>query len=153
MHAINQGVPRPRNTLTELLPVTLPTAASACFSLKTAHLLANKSGRLVPSATKVMAVTSALSPIRQPNMVARSPTITVRSPIIPRATQNVNQPPNHVQGGQTANITCKKTAPTEVGYGTVETSFFKLSLSCTDYGWQLQGKEYSKSRNHEHSLI
>ena len=136
MHAINQGVPRPRNTLTELLPVTLPTAASACFSLIAAHLLANKSGRLVPSATKVMAVTSALRPIRQPNIVARSPTITVRSPIIPRATQNVNQPPNHVQGGQTANITCKKNKHIRKS-ATVQPKL--LSLSCP-YPVQITGK-------------
>jgi hypothetical protein len=45
------------NTLTELLPVTFPIALSAVFSFTAAALLANVSGREVPRATKVMAVT------------------------------------------------------------------------------------------------
>ena len=45
------------NTLTELLPVTFPIALSAVFSLTAAALLANVSGRDVPRATKVIAVT------------------------------------------------------------------------------------------------
>ena len=75
------GTPRPRNTFTELLPVTLPMAAiahldiyisshhtqsgclveiviplSAVFSVVAAILLAKVSGREVPRATKVIAV-------------------------------------------------------------------------------------------------
>lgn len=101
---MSHGVPSPRNTLTELLPVTLPMDASAYFSETAAVLLANKSGRLVPSATNVKAVTSFFRPIRHPNMVARSPTTAVKRPIIPRATPNVTQPPAHEQGGHIAKI-------------------------------------------------
>jgi len=53
--ASTQGSPRPRKTLTELLPVMLPMALSACFSWHAAALLANKSGKLVPNATNVIA--------------------------------------------------------------------------------------------------
>ena len=56
MEAIIQGIPRPMNTLTELLPVTLPMALSAVFSDTAAILLAKVSGRDVPRATNVMAV-------------------------------------------------------------------------------------------------
>lgn len=108
MLAITQGVPRPRNTFTELLPVTFPTDASAYFSFTAAVLLANKSGRLVPRATNKMAVASDLSPTKQPNTVAKSPTMAVTRPIIAKATTNVNQPPSQVQGGTIAKITCKK---------------------------------------------
>ena len=45
---MTHGIPRPKKTLTPLLPVTLPIAASACSSLQAAFLLANKSGKLVP---------------------------------------------------------------------------------------------------------
>ena len=55
MAAMVHGSPRPKNTLTELLPVTFPMALSAVFSPTAAALLANVSGRDVPSATKVMA--------------------------------------------------------------------------------------------------
>ena len=51
-----QGSPSPKNTLTELLPVTLPMELSAVFSVTAAILLAKVSGKDVPSATKVMAV-------------------------------------------------------------------------------------------------
>ena len=55
MAAINQGNPKPRKTLTELLPVMLPIELSADSSLRAAVLLANVSGNDVPKATKVMA--------------------------------------------------------------------------------------------------
>ena len=55
MLAISQGKPRPRKTLTELLPVTFPMALSAYFSFIAAARLAKRSGRDVPSATKVIA--------------------------------------------------------------------------------------------------
>ena len=48
MAASVHGRPKPKNTLTELLPVTLPTELSAVASICAACLLANKSGRLVP---------------------------------------------------------------------------------------------------------
>ena len=57
MAAIIQGIPRPINTFTELLPVTFPIELSAVFSEVAAILLAKVSGREVPRATKVMAVT------------------------------------------------------------------------------------------------
>ena len=57
MAAMSHGRPSPRNTLTELEPVTLPMALSAVSSIVAACLLANRSGRLVPSATNVIAVT------------------------------------------------------------------------------------------------
>lgn len=41
--ASDQAMPMPRNTLTALLPVTLPTEASAYLSLRAATLLANVS--------------------------------------------------------------------------------------------------------------
>lgn len=53
--AMSHGNPRPRNTLTELLPVTFPMALSAYFSCTAAVLEAKVSGREVPRATKVMA--------------------------------------------------------------------------------------------------
>lgn len=53
---MSQGSPKPKNTLTELLPVTLPTALSAYFSCTAADLEANVSGSDVPSATNVIAV-------------------------------------------------------------------------------------------------
>lgn len=102
---MSQGIPKPKNTLTPLLPVTFPTEASAYFSFTAALRLAKRSGRLVPNATKVIAVTSFLSPIKHPNMVAMSPTIAVRIPIMPNITKNANQPPYHVTGGTMANNT------------------------------------------------
>lgn len=78
---ITHGSPRPRNTLTQLDPVTLPTAASAYSDVWAAVLLAKVSGREVPRATKVIAVTDGLSPITHPKMVATSPTNIVTRPI------------------------------------------------------------------------
>lgn len=84
MEAITHGRPRPRNTFTELLPVIFPIALSAFFSPTAAAFEAKVSGKEVPRATKVMAVTLFFNPTRQPNMLARSPTTAVKSPIIPR---------------------------------------------------------------------
>jgi hypothetical protein len=53
MDATVHGNPRPRKTLTELLPVTLPIALSAVFSFLAAILLAKVSGKLVPKATNL----------------------------------------------------------------------------------------------------
>ena len=104
MEAINQGIPRPKKTLTELLPVTLPTALSAYFSLTAAVLLAKVSGSEVPRATNVMAVTSGLSPTRHPKMPARSPTMMTMTPIMARDTKKQAHPPARPGGGINANI-------------------------------------------------
>ena len=85
---MSQGSPMPRKTLTELLPVTLPIELSAVFSWAAACLLANKSGTLVPTATKVIAVTVSGNPTRHPKIEARSPMIAVRNPIILKAQIN-----------------------------------------------------------------
>ena len=52
---MSHGTPRPKNTLTALLPVTFPMALSAYFSRIAAVLEANVSGNDVPRATNVMA--------------------------------------------------------------------------------------------------
>ena len=54
---ITHGSPRPRNTFTEFDPVTLPTAESAYSDDYAAVILAKVSGREVPIATIVIAVT------------------------------------------------------------------------------------------------
>jgi hypothetical protein len=56
MELMTQGSPRPKNTFTELEPVTLPTAESAYYDDLAATILAKVSGREVPIATIVMAV-------------------------------------------------------------------------------------------------
>ena len=53
---ITHGRPRPKNTFTELDPVTLPTAESAYLDVLAAVILANVSGSEVPIATIVIAV-------------------------------------------------------------------------------------------------
>lgn len=128
-----QGRPRPRKTLTELLPVTLPTAASAESLLTAADLLANVSGSevpaaaarqvkshmgreerctsyscesiIVPRATKVMAVMPSVRPKEQPKVEAMSPTMAVRPPMNAKATKKANQPPHMPVGGTAANKT------------------------------------------------
>ena len=70
MAAMTHGSPRPRKTLTEFDPVTFPMALSACFSPTAAAREANVSGRDVPRATNVMAVTLSFRPTRQPKMPA-----------------------------------------------------------------------------------
>ena len=104
--AINHGRPRPKKTLTLLLPVTLPMALSAVLSAVAAAFEAKVSGNDVPKATKVMAVTLSLRPTRQPNMAARSPTMAVRAPIIPRDTKKQGHPPPIPAGGIKAKMIC-----------------------------------------------
>ena len=77
---------------------------SAVFSVVAAVLLANKSGRLVPKATNVMAVTASLSVMRQPNMLARSPIIAVRTARNTSATKKQSQPPQIPGGGTKAKM-------------------------------------------------
>mmetsp|Transcript_108930 Transcript_108930/g.313793 ORF Transcript_108930/g.313793 Transcript_108930/m.313793 type:complete len:206 (+) Transcript_108930:341-958(+) len=72
MEAIVHGSPRPRKTLTELLPVTLTTEASAVGSSVAADKDAKRSGILVPTATNVMAVTRSSMPTTQPKISAMS---------------------------------------------------------------------------------
>ena len=55
--ASSQATPMPRKTLIVLLPVTLLIEASAWISWTADTLLAKRSGRLVPKATKAKAVT------------------------------------------------------------------------------------------------
>ena len=43
-------------------------------------------------------------PTKHPKIVARSPTMAVKTPIIPRATKKDNHPPQMLGGGQQANM-------------------------------------------------
>lgn len=79
--AIIHGKPRPKKTLTEFDPVTLPTAESAVSSATAAALLANVSGSDVPRATKVIAVTESSRSRTQPNNPAISPIKAVTRPM------------------------------------------------------------------------
>ena len=88
-----QGRPHPRKTLTAFDPLMLPTAASALSDYFAAVILAKVSGREVPMATKVIAVTPGLSPITQPMAVATEPTIAVRPPMKQMATKKQGTPP------------------------------------------------------------
>ena len=63
---------RPRKTDMALAATTFPMELSAVESLTEAILVANTSMREVPKVTRVIAVTSSLSPIRQPSIFARS---------------------------------------------------------------------------------
>mmetsp|Transcript_26483 Transcript_26483/g.53129 ORF Transcript_26483/g.53129 Transcript_26483/m.53129 type:complete len:223 (-) Transcript_26483:800-1468(-) len=96
------GKPRPRKTLTEFDPVTLPMALSAVSSARIASTEAKVSGREVPSATTVKAVTVSLSPTRHPKMEARSPIMAVTTPISASATEKHAQPPQMFGGGTIA---------------------------------------------------
>lgn len=78
---MTHGSPSPKKTLTQFDPVTLLIAASAYSEVWAAVLEAKVSGREVPRATKVIAVTDGLSPITHPKMVATSPTNKVIRPM------------------------------------------------------------------------
>ena len=67
---MTHGRPRPKNTLTELDPVTFPTAESACSDYLHAVILAKVSGSEVPRATKVIAVVAFGIPSTQPTISA-----------------------------------------------------------------------------------
>lgn len=103
---ISHGSPRPRKTLTEFDPFTLPMALSAYFSLMAAEREANMSGMDVPKATSVMAVIVSDMPRTQPKIEARSAMIAVRTPRLNNANKKVNQPPNMPVGGIKAKRTC-----------------------------------------------
>jgi len=79
--ATAHGRPSPKNTLTELDPVTFPIAESAYSEDLAAVILANVSGREVPRATRVMAVTDSSIPTTQPKSSAIYPTTAVTAPI------------------------------------------------------------------------
>lgn len=100
-----QGRPMPRNTLTELEPVTLPMAESASGELLAAVIEAKVSGREVPMATMVIPVTAGFRLMTQPRMVATSPTMVVTIPIKRSATAKAPQPPQDLRGGTRAENT------------------------------------------------
>lgn len=99
MEAMTHGRPSPRNTLTEFEPVTFPTAESAYFSAWAAAIDAKVSGRDVPRATKVIAVTAGSIPRTHPKRLANSPTTAVTIPMKPRAIQKQAHPPAQCGGG------------------------------------------------------
>jgi hypothetical protein len=96
---ITQGSPSPKNILTELDPVTFPTAESAYSEPYAAVTEAKVSGTDVPRATKVIAVIAGGIDSVHPNNSATSPTIAVIPPTIPRAIKNDGQPPPVLTGG------------------------------------------------------
>lgn len=100
---MSHGKPRPTNTLTELEPVTFPMAESANSEFLAAVILANVSGREVPMATSVIAVTDSFKPMTHPRTAAHSPTIIVIRPINIKATTNAGMPPCMSTGGIIAN--------------------------------------------------
>ena len=106
--AITHGMPRPRNTLTEFEPVTFPMAASAYSEPLAAVILAMVSGKEVPMATTVMAVTDCFSPTTHPNRLANSPTMAVIIPIMVSATKNACHPFHLLLGGTRENIAFQK---------------------------------------------
>ena len=93
MTAMTQGRPRPRNTFTELDPVMFPTAESAFGLSLAAVMLAKVSGREVPMATNVIAVTPGFRPITHPITVAISATKAVRRPMKQMAARKQGMPP------------------------------------------------------------
>ena len=105
MEAITHGKPRPRKTLTELDPVTLPTAESAYSDDLAAVILAKVSGNEVPRATRVIAVTESGIPHTHPSIDATSPTMAVTPPMKVRATMNAGHPPPQCTGGTNAKTT------------------------------------------------
>mmetsp|Transcript_99297 Transcript_99297/g.263904 ORF Transcript_99297/g.263904 Transcript_99297/m.263904 type:complete len:254 (+) Transcript_99297:704-1465(+) len=107
MEAAIQGMPMPRKTFTELLPVTFTIEASAHSSCFAAVREAKRSGTDVPSATKEMAVISSSTPAVHPKSSARSPMMTVIQPMCMRENQKQIQPPISVGGGvSTAKMIC-----------------------------------------------
>lgn len=79
--------------MTELDPVILPIASSAYFSPAAADIDAKVSGREVPRATKVMAVTEGLIPSTHPNTVAKFSTIAVVIPMKAKDRTKQGKPP------------------------------------------------------------
>ena len=96
---MTHGSPRPKNTFTELEPVTLPTAESAYSDPWAAVTEANVSGTEVPKATKVIAVIAGGILRTQPRSSATSPTMAVIAPTRPSAIKNAGHPPPDLTGG------------------------------------------------------
>lgn len=80
-------------------------AESANSEFLAAVILANVSGREVPTATRVIAVTAGLRPIVQPRTVATSATTAVMVPMKVRAIIKAGHPPPHLTGGIRAKRT------------------------------------------------
>lgn len=91
--ATTHGSPSPKKTLTELDPVTLPIEASANSSCLAAVIEAKVSGREVPKATNVIAVTDSLMFNTHPRTVAISPITYVTAPIIIKEQTKHGYPP------------------------------------------------------------
>ena len=89
---------------TELEPVTLPIELSAVLSPLAAPTEAKVSGREVPSATKVIAVTESLVPIRQPIWEAKSEMSTTWPAMTTSAPTKQSQPPHRPGGGTSERI-------------------------------------------------
>jgi len=93
-------------------------------------MLAKVSGREVPIATKVMAVTPGLRPITQPITPAISPTAAVRAPMKHMAAMKHGIPPPQCGGGVHANKSFHpiekkcKTASIAVISSIIPSSFF-----------------------------
>jgi len=129
--------------LTEFDPVTFPMAESAYGDVLAAVILAKVSGKEVPTATSVMAVTASSRPRVQPRTVATSATTAVIVPMNVSATKNAGQPPPHSTGGIKANnnfhpmvAKCIK-APPKVTSDTIKSSSSMLGLSITAYlNWE-----------------
>ena len=79
--------------MTELDPVTLPTAESAYFSDLAAAMEAKVSGSEVPRATKVIAVIDGFTFMTHPNKLAYCPTMAVTAPIMAREPTKQPKPP------------------------------------------------------------
>ena len=107
-----------------------PTAESAYFDVLAAVMLANVSGKEVPNATKVIAVTDGWIPSTHPRIVATSPTIAVISPIKVRAMKKVGTPPDKLDGGTMANSTFQNMVmKCKIASDRVTSSRIKLSSS------------------------
>ena len=99
MEDMSHGRPRPTNTLTELEPVTFPIAESANSEFYAAVILANVSGKDVPTATSVMAVTASFRPTTHPSVDATSATMAVIPPMKIKAIMKAGMPPPISTGG------------------------------------------------------
>ena len=84
-------------------PVTFPIAESAESLYLAACIEANVSGRDVPSATKVIAVTSGFNPMTHPKRFANSATIAVIIPMKTSEITKASHPPQAFGGGTRAN--------------------------------------------------
>lgn len=131
MDEMSHGNPRPTKTFTEFEPVTLPMAESAYSDCLAAVILANVSGREVPTATRVIAVTASSRPRVHPSTVATSATTAVMTPIKVSATPNAGHPLPHSTGGMKAKRTFQPMQPKWSNASNNETSETIKSSSST----------------------